>query len=148
MVMMAVSSFLATLGFTIMFNIRGKRVFFASLCGAVGAVVYHGTLNILHYNLFISLLYTSMAMSLYSEIMARHLKTPVTLFLICGLICFVPGGTMYYTMMEILNNNPDGATALFMEVMTSAGALAIGIVVVSTAVKLFYKVKRVGGVKK
>ena len=117
MVTMAISSFLATLGFTIMFNIRGKKVIFASICGVVGAIVYHVTLNYLHCNLFISLLYTSMAMSLYSEIMARYLKTPVTLFLICGLICFVPGGTMYHTMMEILNNNPDGASALFMNLM-------------------------------
>ena len=148
MVKWAISSFLATLGFTIMFNIRGKRVIFASLCGVIGAIVYHITLNVLHYDLFISLLYTSMAMSLYSEIMARCLKTPVTLFLICGLICFVPGGTMYYTMIEILNNNTAGATVLFMEVMTSAGALAIGIVVVSTVVKLYYRIKRLGGVKK
>ncbi|MBR3839838.1 MAG: threonine/serine exporter family protein [Erysipelotrichales bacterium] len=148
MIKLAIASFLATLGFAIMFNIRGEKVFYASLCGSVGAIVYHLTLNVWHYNLFLTMLYTSMAMSLYSEIMARKLKAPVTLFLICGLICFVPGGTMYYTMMEILNNNTAGATALFMQVMSSSGALAIGIVVVSTVVKLYYRIKRLGGVKK
>lgn len=147
MIKIVVAAFLATLGFAVMFNIRGKKAIFAAICGSVGAFVYHLTYNVWNISLFTSLLYTSMAMSLYSEIMARRLKTPVTLFLICGLICFVPGGTMYYTMMEILNNNTDKAVALFMEVLMSAGALAIGIVVVSTAVKLFYRIKRLRGAK-
>ena len=142
MISLAISAFFATIGFAVMFQIKGKKVIYAALGGSVGAIVYHLTLNILGYSAFVSLLYTSMAMSLYSEICARLLKCPVTLFLICALICFVPGGTMYYAIMALISGDGTEAVSLITYVMSAASALAIGIVLVSTAVKLYYNLKK------
>lgn len=140
MLMMAFSTFLATLGFAGIFNIRGDKLFFAALGGSVGGVAYYLSKDS---SVFLNMLYTSMAISLYSEVMARYLKTPVTVFLIPALICYVPGGTLYYWMSAVLNN-ASNANALLSDAMASASALAIGIIMISTAVKLFYKIKRLG----
>ncbi len=133
--------YLATFGFAIMFNIKGKTVWFAALAGSIGAAIYYLTTVTYQTGIFLSMFYTSMAMTLYAEIMARKMKTPVTLFLICGLITYVPGGTMYYMMKALLDNDMVLAGAKCMEVLLSSGALAAGIVVVSTFVKIYFKIK-------
>lgn len=134
--------YLATFGFAIMFNIKGKTVWFAALAGSIGAAIYYLTYIKLEMGIFLSMLYTSMAMTLYAEIMARKMKTPVTLFLICGLITYVPGGTMYYMMKAFMDNEMSVAGEKCMEVFLTSGALAAGIVIVSTLVKMYFKIKR------
>ncbi|MNO98746.1 hypothetical protein D3C76_905000 [compost metagenome] len=64
------------------------------------------------------------------------MKTPVTTFVICALIPLVPGGGMYYTMYEVVQGNIDKALSLGLETLASAGALALGIIFVSTLTRL------------
>lgn len=142
MLVSMISAFFATAGFAIMFNIRGKKIIYAALGGAVGACVNYYCLHTLHFNNFMALFYASVGLSLYSEYMARKTHTPVTVFAVCALICFVPGGTMYYTMLAIVNQNTFEALGLLVETLASAGALALGIILVSTLTKLYTRIKR------
>ena len=95
---------LGSLGFGYMFNIKGNKVFVAAFNGGVGGFVYALGLAHGHSNA-VSLFFGSMAVSLLSEIFARYFKCPVTTFLICALIPLVPGGAMYYTMLEVVKGN-------------------------------------------
>lgn len=53
----------------------------------------------------------TVVISVYSEIMARVCKVPVTLFLTTAVLPLVPGGGMYYTMEYCVR----GETSLFAE---------------------------------
>lgn len=140
MIKMVVSAFFATIGFAVMFNIRGKKLFYSALGGSVAAFVYYLCLYVWNIENFMSLFWASVVLAIYSEIMARKLKAPVTVFAICALICFVPGGGMYYTMLAIVNKQNMEAIALLIDTLASAGALALGIVLVSTLTGAYYRV--------
>ncbi|MDR3596727.1 threonine/serine exporter family protein [Clostridium sp.] len=135
-------AFVASLGFGIIFNIRGKNLIFAAFGGGLSWFFYlfltkNDISNIS--SLFIS----SILFSIYSEICARYLKTPVTTLIICALIPLVPGAGMYYTMYETILGNVSKAVSLGIDTISSAGTLALGVIFVSTITKQVTNLKRV-----
>lgn len=126
-----ISSFLATFGFGILFNIKGYKLILAAVGGMLGSILY--TLALAqNLNEVTALFLASLAFSLYSEILARVCKTPVTTFIICALIPLVPGKGMYETMRIAIDGDAIAALQKGLDTMTYAGALALGIIFVST----------------
>ncbi|MCF0149108.1 MAG: threonine/serine exporter family protein [Clostridium sp.] len=140
MTLEVLSAFIAAFAFGIVFNIKGKNLFFAAICGALGWFVYKLSL-FFGYSDITSLFLASLALSIYSEIFARILKTPVTTFVIAALIPLVPGGGMYYTMVEAITGDIMKSLEIGIKTIASAGALALGIILVSTLTKTFMKNK-------
>ena len=139
-------AFIASLGFGVIFNIRGKKLFFAALGGAICWFTYSISLA-LDFSINLSLFISSISFSIYSEIFARILKTPVTTLVVCSLIPLVPGGGMYYTMLEVVHGNIEKSLELGLNALAAAGTLALGIIFVGTITKLIvrsnlYKKKR------
>lgn len=141
MILETIVSFIATFGFGIIFNIKGKKLFFASLGGALSWFIYALCLN-LNLTEISSLFLSSVVFSTYSEIFARILKTPVTTLVVCALIPLVPGGGMYYTMFEAVTGNINKALELGLNTLASAGVLALGVIFVSTLTRLIMSHKR------
>lgn len=134
-------AFFATLGFGILFNIKGKKLFYAGLGGGLSWFVSLICQDF-GFNINASFFISSIIFSLYSEVMARILKTPVTTLIICALIPLVPGGGMYYTMYEAINGNILESIKLGLNTLSSAGSLALGILFVSTITRLFMSAKK------
>lgn len=141
MIKESIFAFFATLGFGILFNIKGKNLFYAALGGGLS---WFTSLLCLDLGLTTtsSFFIASIIFSIYSEVMARILKTPVTSLIICALIPLVPGGGMYYTMYEAVNGNIMKSIELGLDTFSSAGALAIGIIFVSTITRLIMSAKK------
>ncbi|QAT40264.1 threonine/serine exporter family protein [Clostridium sp. JN-9] len=135
MVLNFIYASIATLAFGIIFNIRGKNLVFASLGGGISWAVYLLSLKFFSSMIFAYFLAAAIV-TLYSEIMARVLKTPVTTFVICAIIPVVPGGGMYNTMMESVKGNVQTALSMGVQTITIAGAIAVGILFISTIVKI------------
>ena len=80
----------------------------------------------------------ALAVTAYSEWMARLFKAPATVYLFVGLIPLVPGGGIYYTMEYGIR----GDTMRFLETglhtVGIAGAISIGILLVSGCVRVFH----------
>lgn len=125
----------ATLCFSILFNIRGKNIFFAALGGGITWVFYSTSLSILNVDIY-SIFIASMAAGIYSEIMARVLKSPVTVFIICSIIPLVPGGGMYHTMLQTVQGNVAASVNLGIHTLSIAGAIAIGVFVITSAFRM------------
>lgn len=140
----SIYAFIATFGFCILFNIRGKNLFYTSLGGGITWFLYLLTVHYSNSNIF-ALFIASIVAGLYSEIMARVLKSPVTTFSICAIIPLVPGGGMYNTMLESIQGNVNKSLATGLNTLASAGAIAVGILLASSFTKLvlfFTKKKR------
>lgn len=135
------SSFLASLGFGVLFNIKGNKLLLAGIGGSIGGVVYHMALQY-DCSEMLAMFVGSVAFSLYSEICARLCKTPVTTFIICALIPLVPGGGMYRMMLQAIQGHVDEALAIGLDTISIAGVLVLGILVVSTIMKAIFKTKR------
>lgn len=134
MIIEVLASFIASFAFGVVFNIRGKKLFFSALCGALSWFVYKILLRFGASDTA-ALFFASIVLSVYSEIFARILKTPVTTFVIVALIPLVPGGGMYYTMFEAIKGDVMKSLEIGIKTMVSAGALAIGVILVSTITK-------------
>lgn len=131
-------SFLACIGFCIIFNIRGKMVFYASLGGVFGWLAFE-LFSFLGSDLSQYFIAT-VVISMYSEIMARIHKVPVTIYLIAALIPLVPGSGIYYTMEHFINGNIEAFLSTFVHTIAIAGCLAFGILLVSSLVRLWNKI--------
>lgn len=119
-------------------NIRGKRL----AAAASGALLSWGLFILL--GRFISsepmsYFIVASAMALYSEVMARLLKTPATPIIITSLIPLVPGGSLYYTMAYAFESNFSRFIEKAASTLSLAAALALGIIVVSAFSQLFFR---------
>lgn len=142
MIIQTFVSFIASLGFGIIFNIRGKNLLFAALGGGLSWLCY---LFFSRFNIsdVLAFFLSSVIFSIYSEICARILKTPVTTIVVCALIPLVPGAGMYYTMYETITGNISGAIELGLTTIANAGSLALGVIFVSTITKQITNLKKV-----
>ena len=134
------ASFISALGFGIIFNIKGKKLIFAAIGGGISWFIY-GLGLYLNLSEIASLFISSICFSIYSEIFARILKTPVTTLVICCLIPLVPGAGMYYTMYEAITGTVTGSLEIGLKTLSSSGTLVIGIILVSTITRLINNLK-------
>ena len=118
---------LGSVGFAILFNIRGKRLLLFFLGGALDWTVYllcthHGC------SIFQGLLFATMTATLSSEILARLIQTPVLISLVPMLIPLVPGSDLYYCMDALVRGEQDVFLARGSIAISAAGAIALGII--------------------
>lgn len=141
MIFETICAFVAALGFAIIFNIKGSKVFFAALGGALGWFVYSIALKN-NLSTVAALFFSSIAFSIYSEIFARILKTPVTTLIVCCLIPLVPGAGMYYTMYTAVTGDAQEALQLGLNTIANAGTLALGVIFVSSITRQISHLKK------
>lgn len=135
MILNTLFALLSTLCFGVIFNIRGKKLIFSAVGGGLGWITY---LLILDFKLSttFALFAASIVIAIYSEIMARLLKTPVTIIEISAIIPLVPGNGMYYTMYYSILGETNKSIATGIHTLASAGAIAVGLVLISSISKL------------
>ena len=91
-----VTSMLGSLGFALLFGLKKRYLVSAALGGLLNWGLY--LLGMHWWNvIFFAGLLASAASALYSEVMARLLKAPATLFFITSVIPLIPGRALYYT---------------------------------------------------
>lgn len=129
-------AFLACIGFSLLFNIHGMGMFICAGGGALGWLCYLLTAPLVHSDIIQSF-FAALVISAWSELMARLRKCPVTSYLLVALFPLVPGGGIYYTMEHAMS----GETSLFLSSLLHtlglAGALATGVLMVSSLMRLF-----------
>ena len=119
---------IGTLGFSIYFRVSKRNVVASTLGGSLGWIVYliiFHTFNSLFFANFIA----AFVVYVYSEIMARILKSPVNIFLVTGIIPLIPGGSLYYTMAALLEKDGEMFKSKGVDTALVTVGLAVGIVV-------------------
>lgn len=136
MIIEIIASFFAALSFGILFNVKGKYLYVAGVGGSLGWFVYKMCLN---YGLgdSFSLFASAIIFSIYCEICARIYMTPATILSVCCLIPLVPGYGVYNTLFEFLKGNYLKALDFGTNTLASAGALALGVIFISTLFRNF-----------
>lgn len=93
-----------SVGFALMFQVRGKMLIFAFLGGLLswgtyciaGLFVGHEALQYL---------IATTVLTLYAEAFARILRCPSTILLVTGWIPLIPGGMLYYSISALVQDN-------------------------------------------
>ncbi|PKM60645.1 MAG: hypothetical protein CVU99_07230 [Firmicutes bacterium HGW-Firmicutes-4] len=132
-------AFGASLAFAIVFNIPRNKLLLSALGGMLGQLIYVVFQLVISNDVILYLLST-IAISLYAEVLARLTKSPTTIYLAVALIPLVPGGGIYYTMLYFINGEIDLGISTGIHTLLISGALAVGIIMVSSTVNLVRKV--------
>ena len=124
---------IASAAFSVLFGVRGRHIALAGIDGLIGYTVF---LLAAPLGSVPALLLGSGALALFAEIAARWRKTPATVFLAAGLIPLVPGGSIYNSVLLALEGNGAASAAALYQTLLEAGAIAAGIIIVSSLLKL------------
>ena len=130
-----ITGFLGSCGFAVLFNIRGKRLAGAAIGGLLSWTLF----VLLGYGIDsepIRYFIVSVTMSVYSEILARILRTPTTTFIMTVLVPLIPGGSLYYTMAHALGGEWADFSGRAVYTAQLAVALALGIVLTAAVMRL------------
>lgn len=127
--------FAACIGFSFLFNIRGLGMVICAAGGSLGWLVYLLSAPLLHSDL-LQIFVAALALSVYAEIMARVRKCPVTGYQLVALFPLVPGGGIYYAMEHAISGETELFLSTLMHTLGQAGSLAVGVLLVSSAVRL------------
>ena len=133
-------SFIGCIGFAIYFNVHRMGVLICSLGGALTWAAYLLSVE-LGCTVVGANFWAAAVAAVYSEVMARVRKYPALSYLVVSAFPLLPGAGIYYTMSYILQNNTDAAWAKGMETAAIAGVMAVGILLVSTAVRAYYTLR-------
>ncbi|MDX8336008.1 MULTISPECIES: threonine/serine exporter family protein [Cetobacterium] len=134
-----ISASVATYGFGLIFNVKGKKNLYGSFGAGIGWLIY-SLLSAKGFTYFIAYTAASSTITIYSEILSRKIKVPTVSFLYPSMIPLVPGGGIYYTMYYIVQDNISQAVAKGIETFVISGSIAIGILTVSTFSQIYYYV--------
>ena len=131
-----IASAFGCLGFCILFNVHGKGITFCMLGGVICWLSY-SIVESLGGGDGMATLIASFVTAVYSEVMARVRKCPAIGYLVLGLIPLIPGASLYYTMNYAVRGNMVMFSVQGMKTIELAGLMAAGVLVVSTAMRMY-----------
>lgn len=129
---------IGTAGFAILFSTKPSHVPFAAIGGAIATLVYV-LIDEVDGNLFVSNFCATLVCVIYSNICARWLKTPSMVFITASIIPLVPGGSLFYTMSNLILGNAESAKTYGLNTLQVALGIAGGIVIESLIVSIMSK---------
>lgn len=127
----AISSF----GFAMMCGLRSKKLIYVAIGSALSWLTYLVSMNM---GLMEVLSYAVAAGvgTVYSEIMARLIKTPVTAFVIPVNVPLVPGAAMFYSLLALMQKDVTRFVDRGKYALSVACAMALGIFVATMVFRL------------
>lgn len=137
MIIKVIGAFLAIFCFSLLLETPRKYLVYAGVVGAVGWFVYifaghHGANDVL------ATFLSAATISFISHVFARIFKTPVTVFLIAGILPTVPGSGMYHIGYYLFQKNTEMAGHYITSTLLLAGAIAGAIFIVDTLFRLIF----------
>lgn len=135
-----IASFFASAGFGILFNAPRRALISCGATGALGWIVYYlfregGTDPVLA-SYFGAIFLTAAAL-----FNSRRMKMPIIIFITCGIIPLVPGGTAYEAMRHVVMNQYLEAQEYAFQAALISGAIALGIISTEMADQVIRTIK-------
>ena len=128
-VLQLMMSLIGTFGFSLLFNVREKKLLLASL----GGMFCWGIFLLLEKPIPgepLRFFFCASFVAVYAEILARILKTPATTFLIPCMLPLIPGSALYTTMRLALNRQWSKCLSQALYTLSLSLSLALGIIAV------------------
>lgn len=130
----AIACFVGCFGFSILFNIHGNGRFLCALGGVITWTVFRLTYNLS--NNLTAYFWGTFAATIYAECMARIRKYPAISYLVISIFPLVPGSMIYSTMKYAVRGDMSNSVQMGMNTLSVAGIMAVGILLVSTVVRI------------
>lgn len=132
------SAFVATVTLAVIMKIPKKYIVYSGIIGTVGWMLYLGCSEI-NLDVIVANFSGALIVALCSHSCARIFKSPVTVFLIPGLLPLVPGLGMYRIAYNIVRGENELAVFYFLQTFQIAGVIAMAILIMDTIFRAFQK---------
>lgn len=128
-------SFIACVGFGLVFNIHGFGVLICGFGGALGWLTFLLVQDWVGGDV-VPAFFAAVIIAIYSEVMARVRRCPVTGYLQVALLPLVPGAGIYNAMRYCVASQTDLFISTLLHTFGVAAALAIGAMLSSTVLRI------------
>lgn len=122
-----VTSFIASSGFGILFNVPRRTLWQCGVVGMLGWILYYFLTQKNGLDPVGATVLAAILVGILSQLSARIYKIPVIIFNVAGIIPLVPGGVSYNAMRAFVEDNYNLGIQLSAKVMLLSGAIAIGL---------------------
>jgi uncharacterized membrane protein YjjB (DUF3815 family) len=129
-----------TFGFCAVLNVPKNKIIPICIGATISATIFEVLYNVADMGTVISTTTATLAIGIYSEAMARILKTPATVILLPSTIPLLPGGTLYYAMSYLVAGAYEDFLYYAKETIYTGFSIAIGSIITAIAVKLIYTI--------
>lgn len=136
-----VTSFLASAGFALLFNVPRNMLIKCGFVGMISWMVYY-LLYTEGMDAVPASLIASFVVALISHFFAKRFKTPVIIFNVSGIISLVPGGLAYDAMRHFVLNDYNIALQMAAKVLMISGAIAAGLLISEVLNQIIAKIKQ------
>ncbi|MDD6310378.1 MAG: threonine/serine exporter family protein [Firmicutes bacterium] len=126
-----ITAMVATMGFSLLFNVGKRDLPVCGLIGAIAWVIYKASM-IYYASPILGCLFAAASVGITSFIASRVMKNASTVYIIPGIVPMVPGINVFNTMMAIQDGDMAKAADLGIEMLCMAGAIAIGLLIVES----------------
>ncbi|ULG71982.1 threonine/serine exporter family protein [Macrococcus brunensis] len=120
-------SFLASYFFAVVFDAPKKIFLPAGIAGSLGWLTGEILDEIFNFPQVYSYFFGSLVLGLVCHYLGRVHKEPITMFMIPGIIPFVPGGLSYDAVKKLMLNEVQEPVGIFTDIIMLAGAIAAGL---------------------
>lgn len=127
----------ATLGFAVIFRVPVRHIPACVIVGALGWITY----LVSDYSMnspVMGCFFGACMVGLCSFIAARIFKEAMTIFIIPGILCLVPGAKIFYTMEALLRNDVQDMAEIGVQTLMMAGAIALGLLSIGAVINVFW----------
>ena len=140
-IIQCVAAFIGCIGFSFIFNIHGPGILLCALGGAASWAIYCLSAH-LGCSITTSYFLSALTAATYSEAMARIRKYPAISYLVISIFPLIPGSGIYYTTNCLVMGDMSGFTEMGKQTIAIAGVIAVGILMISTLVRLWTEWKK------
>ncbi len=141
MIIQIIAAFIAVFTIATVQGVPKRFLVWSGLNSAVSWFVYLVCQDAT-FSVAISTLVSTLAVALISHILARVFKSPVTVFLIPGILPLVPGVNTYRIVYYLIQEDSSNATFYFYLTLQIAGMIAIGIFIIDTIFRIMFNVSK------
>ncbi|MGL5647807.1 MAG: threonine/serine exporter family protein [Clostridium sp.] len=134
-----VSCVVGAFGYALMYNVKKDKIVAATI-GGFFTITTYVIVSKIYNNILFSTTIASGVITVYSEILARKLKAPATVFLLPGIITLAPGGGLFYTMTGLITGNEAEFHSYGLSTLQTTAGIAIGVIIASL---VFYHLNRI-----
>lgn len=127
----------ATFLFAVTMGASFKTAAISGVLGSAGYIIY--MLLVPHLTEASAVFIATFAVCISSEVLARVMKTPATVFSIPAILPLVPGLMLYHTLLHFGSGDTAGGLSSSVETLIVAGSLALAVTLATLMAKLLFR---------
>lgn len=141
----ALTSYIASAAFGIIFNAPRRMLLHGGFVGMIGWIIY----IVLEYaaDAVPATLAATIAVGVISQLFSRMFRAPVIIFSVAGIIPLVPGGLAYNAMRSFVQNDYSAAMEMAAKALMLSGAIAVGLVLSEVLNQMIQSLSRSNRIK-